>query len=293
MHRRLCDELGVAARDLTLVLPDFSYRASDGAIEEERAMPVYVCHIDGDPTPSAGRVAEWLWWDWEAFHAAATAPDSISPWARLQASLLDPLLDDALPGLPRLPHHLKPRSPPRPRVVHLHGELFISVRRVVHLRTARCASAHGELCTCTQSAISPNDPPRQQRSANQLRHQQRQEDQQRRRPCPRDLVQHADEQRAQCADGVADALRHRGHACRVADSAGTQHEEVQPRRKQALLTRPRQGRPTPPARPSARSTPRPDADQRGRTCGERDLVPRPSGQARHHQRHGYLHQPRQ
>jgi isopentenyl-diphosphate delta-isomerase len=43
-----------------------------------------------------------VWWDWDAFLAAAEAPDSVlSPWARLQAPLLDPLLDSALPGLPR------------------------------------------------------------------------------------------------------------------------------------------------------------------------------------------------
>jgi isopentenyl-diphosphate Delta-isomerase len=103
VHRRLSDELCVAARDLTLVLPDFSYRASDGTVEENELCPVYVCRIDGDPTPLPAEVAEWLWWDWDAFLAAATAPDSIlSPWARLQAPLLDPLLDDALPGLPRL-----------------------------------------------------------------------------------------------------------------------------------------------------------------------------------------------
>ena len=102
MHRRLRDELGVPARDLTLVLPDFSYRASDGTIEENELCPVYVCRLDGDPAPAPDEVAEWVWWDWDAFLAAATSADSIlSPWARLQAPLLDPLLDTALPGLPR------------------------------------------------------------------------------------------------------------------------------------------------------------------------------------------------
>jgi isopentenyl-diphosphate delta-isomerase len=102
VERRLRDELGVAARDLTLVLADFSYRASDGTIEENELCPVYVCRLDDDPAPAPDEVAEWAWWDWDAFLTAATAPDSIlSPWARLQAPLLDPLLDTALPGLPR------------------------------------------------------------------------------------------------------------------------------------------------------------------------------------------------
>jgi isopentenyl-diphosphate delta-isomerase len=100
--RRLRDELGVEPRDLTLVLPDFSYRASDGIVEENELCPVYVCRLDGDPSPAAEEVAEWVWWEWEAFLAAATAPGSVlSPWARLQAPLLAPLLDGALPGLPR------------------------------------------------------------------------------------------------------------------------------------------------------------------------------------------------
>jgi isopentenyl-diphosphate Delta-isomerase len=102
VRRRLRDELGVHARDLTLVLPGFSYRASDGTVEENELCPVYVCRLDGDPAPAPDEVAEWVWWDWDAFLAAATALDSIlSPWARLQAPLLDPLLDTALPGLPR------------------------------------------------------------------------------------------------------------------------------------------------------------------------------------------------
>jgi isopentenyl-diphosphate delta-isomerase len=100
VRRRLRDELGVTARDLSLVLPDFSYRASDGTVEENELCPVYVCRIDGDPDPAPDEVAEWMWWDWSAFVDAAAAPDSIlSPWARLQAPLLAPLLGAALPGL--------------------------------------------------------------------------------------------------------------------------------------------------------------------------------------------------
>jgi isopentenyl-diphosphate delta-isomerase len=102
VRRRLTDELGVQARDLTLVLPEFSYRASDGQVEENELCPVYVCRLDDEPRPDPAEVAEWVWWDWEAFLTAAIAPDSVlSPWARLQAPLVDPLLDAALPGLPR------------------------------------------------------------------------------------------------------------------------------------------------------------------------------------------------
>jgi isopentenyl-diphosphate delta-isomerase len=101
VRRRLHDELGVRARDLTLVLPDFSYRAFDGAVEENELCPVYVCLLDGDPRPSPDEVAQWVWWSWDTFVTAATAVDSVlSPWARLQAPLLAPLLDSALAGLP-------------------------------------------------------------------------------------------------------------------------------------------------------------------------------------------------
>jgi isopentenyl-diphosphate Delta-isomerase len=71
-------------------------------VEENELCPVYVCHLEGDPVSAPDEVAEWVWWDWDAFLAAAQAPDSVlSPWARLQAPLLAPLLDTALPGLPR------------------------------------------------------------------------------------------------------------------------------------------------------------------------------------------------
>ena len=100
VHRRLRDELGLGARDLTLVLPDFSYRASDGRVEENELCPVYVCRVDGDPVPAPDEVDAWVWWDWDAFLAAASVPDSIlSPWARLQAPLVDAVLDTALPGV--------------------------------------------------------------------------------------------------------------------------------------------------------------------------------------------------
>ena len=99
VYRRLRDELGVSARDLTLLLPDFSYRASDGAVEENELCPVFVCRLDGDPVPDPDEVAEWVWWDWTDFLTAARAPDSVlSPWARLQAPLLDPLLGSLVEG---------------------------------------------------------------------------------------------------------------------------------------------------------------------------------------------------
>lgn len=91
--RRLRYELGLQPTELRMVLPDFSYRASDGAVEENELCPVLVCRLDGDPEPRPGEVGEWAWWSWDRFLAAAADPDSgLSPWARLQAPLLNAAL---------------------------------------------------------------------------------------------------------------------------------------------------------------------------------------------------------
>lgn len=96
--RRLDDELGLAPVDLRLVLPDFSYRASDGEVEENELCPVLVCTLVGEPRGRPDEVAAWAWWSWAEFLAQARAPHSgISPWARLQAPLLDEVLRPAAP----------------------------------------------------------------------------------------------------------------------------------------------------------------------------------------------------
>lgn len=99
VRRRLHDELGMQARDLRLVLPDFSYRASADGVEENELCPVFVCRVDGEPSPSPDEVEEYEWWDWPRFRAAAADPDSgLSPWARLQVPALDALDDPVLTG---------------------------------------------------------------------------------------------------------------------------------------------------------------------------------------------------
>jgi isopentenyl-diphosphate Delta-isomerase len=90
VRRRLHHELGLAAVDLRLVLPDFGYRATAGGIEEHELCPVYVARLVGDPRPRPDEVDSIEWWSWESFLAAAADETSdISPWARLQAPLLD------------------------------------------------------------------------------------------------------------------------------------------------------------------------------------------------------------
>jgi isopentenyl-diphosphate delta-isomerase len=93
VRRRLADELRVGAADLRLVLPDFAYRAAAGGIEENELCPVYVCTLVGEPHARPDEVESAEWWSWEAFLAAATAGE-LSPWAQLQAPLLDASRDD-------------------------------------------------------------------------------------------------------------------------------------------------------------------------------------------------------
>jgi isopentenyl-diphosphate delta-isomerase len=88
--RRLEFELGLEVSDMRMVLPEFSYRASDGRIEENEFCPVLVCRIDGEPAPRSDEVEAATWWTWQQFLAAAADPTSgLSAWSRLQAPLLD------------------------------------------------------------------------------------------------------------------------------------------------------------------------------------------------------------
>ncbi|MCW0213452.1 MAG: isopentenyl-diphosphate Delta-isomerase [Pseudonocardia sp.] len=92
VHRRLADELGLRASGLRLVLPDFGYRASFEGVEENELCPVFVCTLTGEPRPDPAEVEDFRWWSWPRFLEAAEDPESgLSPWARLQASLLDGL----------------------------------------------------------------------------------------------------------------------------------------------------------------------------------------------------------
>ena|GEM_PF-268488 len=88
VRRRLRTELGLAATDVRLVLPDFGYRASAGGIEENELCPVFVATLVGTPTPVPDEVDSFDWWAWDDFLAAALAGE-LSPWATLQAPLLD------------------------------------------------------------------------------------------------------------------------------------------------------------------------------------------------------------
>jgi isopentenyl-diphosphate Delta-isomerase len=101
VRRRLRHELDVGVTDLRLLLPDFGYRASANGVEEHELCPVFAGALVGTPRPRFDEVESCEWWPWDRFLAAAADPASdVSPWARLQAPLLDPFRDGSAPGGP-------------------------------------------------------------------------------------------------------------------------------------------------------------------------------------------------
>lgn len=80
--RRAVQELGLEVREVTSVLPDFRYRATDASgVVENEICPVFTARAVGVPDPSADEVAEWAWVDPAELRAAvAAAPFAFSPW---------------------------------------------------------------------------------------------------------------------------------------------------------------------------------------------------------------------
>ncbi|HEV7166903.1 MAG TPA: isopentenyl-diphosphate Delta-isomerase [Micrococcaceae bacterium] len=92
--RRARYELGIELAALTLVLPDFRYRAVDASgVVENEICPVYRAGIAGSPTtlaPNPHEVCDWAWVDPAALAAAVScAPFAFSPWLVLQLPGLD------------------------------------------------------------------------------------------------------------------------------------------------------------------------------------------------------------
>lgn len=82
--RRLDFELGLTKVDLTLVLPEFRYRAEKDGIVENEICPVLVGFTDEQPRPNADEVAETKWVDWQKF-VESLEHSGISPWAVMEA----------------------------------------------------------------------------------------------------------------------------------------------------------------------------------------------------------------
>lgn len=89
--RRVESELGVRPRELRLVLPAFSYRATDASgVVENELCPVWVGRVDPDDVrPDPAEVMASAWVDWSTLtRVASDAPALISPWSALQVPQL-------------------------------------------------------------------------------------------------------------------------------------------------------------------------------------------------------------
>lgn len=92
IRRRLVDEIGLEVGEITCVLPDFAYRATDASgVVENEVCPVYVArtHEGSRVSANATEVMEWTWVPWASLGPAVDAvPFAFSPWSALQVPLL-------------------------------------------------------------------------------------------------------------------------------------------------------------------------------------------------------------
>ena len=82
IHRRAGEELGTHVSDVTLIDPEFRYRAIDASgVVENEICPVYTARISGELVPNPDEVAEAQWADVDAVIVAArSTPFAFSPW---------------------------------------------------------------------------------------------------------------------------------------------------------------------------------------------------------------------
>ena len=90
ISRRALDELGITVGDVSLILPDFRYRAVDASgIVENEVCPVYRAVTTSEVRPNPAEVSEFAWVSPEALATAATAaPYAFSPWLGWQLAQL-------------------------------------------------------------------------------------------------------------------------------------------------------------------------------------------------------------
>lgn len=88
--RRLRNELGIHAHEISLVLPRFRYRAvmESGVVENEMC-PVFAAHTDDQPEPNPDEVVATRWTPWDQLIGEVSAGQlAVSPWCRLQVAEL-------------------------------------------------------------------------------------------------------------------------------------------------------------------------------------------------------------
>lgn len=102
--RHARSELGLSLTDVTCVLPDFRYRATDASgVVENELCPVYVATALHDPVPDPEEVMDLAWVAPESLgRAVVSAPWALSPWTVEQVrALAESDLDD-VPGVTEL-----------------------------------------------------------------------------------------------------------------------------------------------------------------------------------------------
>ena len=97
LARHAAHELGLAVRDVRLVLPDFRYRAVDAAgVVENELCPVFVAFTDDEAAPDPAEVMDLRWVDPEELgRLVVVAPWALSPWAVRQVHAMAELDDEA------------------------------------------------------------------------------------------------------------------------------------------------------------------------------------------------------
>lgn len=94
VRRRLRFELGLEPKNLTLVLPDFRYRAQMNGIVENEICPVYLATVSKDPKPNPDEVERYEWIEWKEFlKKLQKTPEKYSPWCIKQVEELQKIKD--------------------------------------------------------------------------------------------------------------------------------------------------------------------------------------------------------
>jgi len=86
VHRRARQELGVALRQVTPLLPEFRYRAvmDDGTVENE-VCPVFAARLVGTPAPDPAEVDDLRWETLDHLREqVGTGRSAFSPWMLAQ-----------------------------------------------------------------------------------------------------------------------------------------------------------------------------------------------------------------
>ena len=90
VHRRAAHELGARVREVSVVVPEFQYRAVDASgIVENEICPVYTATLDSALAPNPEELVQWEWVNpAQVSFAAEVAPFAFSPWMVEQLPLL-------------------------------------------------------------------------------------------------------------------------------------------------------------------------------------------------------------